>query len=129
MKKKVTYVITKSNWGGAQRYVFDLATNLPKEQFEVAVALGGDGLLAKKLQERNTSIYRSISLGRDISIGKDIRSFFELYRLFKKERPDVVHLNSSKAGGIGALAARVAGIKKIIFTMVLFEWKFLKAPI
>ena len=117
MKKKVTYVITKSNWGGAQRYVFDLATNLPKEQFEVAVALGGDGLLAKKLQEQNTSIYRSVSLGRDISIGKDIRSFFELYRLFKKERPDVVHLNSSKAGGIGALAARVAGIKKIIFTV------------
>jgi glycosyltransferase involved in cell wall biosynthesis len=114
--KKILYVITKSNWGGAQRYVFDLATHLPKEQFEVAVMLGGDGLLAQKLQEANTGVYRSIYLGRDISFGKDIKSFFELYRLFKKERPDVVHLNSSKAGGVGALAARLAGVTKIIFT-------------
>src|SRR3990167_6277711 len=61
--------------------------------------------------------YHSTSLGRDISVVKDIRSFFELYRLFKKERPDVVHLNSSKAGGIGALAANLAGIKDIVFTI------------
>ncbi len=117
MKKKVTYVITKSNWGGAQRYVFDLATNLPKEQFDVSVVLGGDGVLAKKLQHEKTTIYRSLSMQRDVSVLADIKSFFELYRLFKRERPDVVHLNSSKAGGIGALAARLAGIKKIIFTV------------
>ena len=54
---------------------------------------------------------------RDVSVFADIKSFFELYGLFKKIRPDVVHLNSSKAGGIGALAARVAGIQKIIFTV------------
>jgi glycosyltransferase involved in cell wall biosynthesis len=39
-----------------------------------------------------------------------------LYRLFRKERPDIIHLNSSKAG-LGALAGRLVGIKKIIFTM------------
>ena len=117
MKRKVTYVITKSNWGGAQRYVFDLATNLPKEQFEVSVILGGDGLLAQKLREQKTSVYRSLLLERDISFTKDIKSFFELYRLFKQIQPDVVHLNSSKAGGVGALAARMAGVKNIIFTV------------
>src|SRR3989338_7813734 len=95
-KKKILFVITKSNWGGAQRYVFDLATHLPKEEFEVVVALGGMGLLAQKLQAEGTMIYHSEWLGRDISVGKDIKSFLELYRLFKKERPDVVHLNSSK---------------------------------
>ncbi|MDO8518508.1 MAG: glycosyltransferase [bacterium] len=114
--KKILYVITKSNWGGAQRYVFDLATNLPKDAFEVSVVFGGSGLLTLKLQEAGTMIYHSESLGRDVSIGKDIKSFFELYRLFKKIRPDIVHLNSSKAGGLGALAARIAGVKKIIFT-------------
>lgn len=121
--KKILFVITKSNWGGAQRYVFDLATRLPKERFETAVALGGDqpdgkagGLLAQKLHNANTTIYRSASLQRDISTVADVRSFFELYRLFKKVRPDVVHLNSSKAGGVGALAARLAGVPRIIFT-------------
>ena len=38
-KHKILYVITQGEWGGAQRYVFDLATNLPPE-FEVTVAVG-----------------------------------------------------------------------------------------
>ncbi len=114
--KKILFVITKSNWGGAQRYVFDLATHLPKDRFEVDVALGGDGLLATKLKESGTMIYHSKFLGRDVSLGEDFKSFFELLCLFKKEKPDVVHLNSSKAGGVGALAARLAGVPKIIFT-------------
>ena len=57
---KVLFVITKSNWGGAQRYVFDLATALPPEQFDVAVAFGGTGVagaapgrLAEMLAEQN----------------------------------------------------------------------------
>ena len=43
-KKKVLIVITKSNFGGAQRYVFDIARNL-KNIFDVTVACGGNGLL------------------------------------------------------------------------------------
>ena len=39
-KKKILYVITKGNFGGAQRYVYDLATSLPKDKFEVLVACG-----------------------------------------------------------------------------------------
>ncbi len=81
------------------------------------MSLGGNGPLAEKLREKKIIVYHNSSLTRDISIGKDLWSFFELYRLFKKVRPDVVHLNSSKAGGIGALAARLAGVKNIIFTV------------
>ena len=33
--RKILFVITKSNWGGAQRYIYDLATNLPKENLEI----------------------------------------------------------------------------------------------
>jgi glycosyltransferase involved in cell wall biosynthesis len=116
MGRKVLYVITKSNWGGAQRYVFDLATRLPRDEFDVAVAYGEPGALATRLREAGITTYELTSMRRDISLFTDWRSFWELVRLFKKEKPDVVHLNSSKAGGVGALAARVAGVKKIIFT-------------
>ncbi len=109
-------MITKSNWGGAQRYVFDLATALPKGQFDVSVALGGNGLLAQKLQLAGIVVYHSTAMSRDVSFNKDVQSFFELYRLFTKGQPDVVHLNSSKAGALGALAARMAGVTTIIFT-------------
>ncbi|HWB34058.1 MAG TPA: glycosyltransferase [Candidatus Paceibacterota bacterium] len=113
---KILFVITKANWGGAQRYVYDLATNLPHDRFDIAVAFGQPGRLAQELAQASIRALPIGSLQRDISAGSDTKSFFELYRLFKKERPDVVHLNSSKAGGVGALAARLAGIRKIVFT-------------
>lgn len=116
MKKKILFVITKSNWGGAQRYVYDLATALPKEDFDVAVAFGQPGRLAEDLQKVGIATYPIMSLQRDISATADIKSFFELIGLFKKVRPDIVHLNSSKVGGLGSLAARIVGVPKIIFT-------------
>src|SRR3989338_8058258 len=39
-KKKVLFLITKATWGGAQKYVYDLATHLPKDKFEPIVAFG-----------------------------------------------------------------------------------------
>lgn len=114
-RKKIFYVITKSNWGGAQRYVFDLATAL-QNTFEVHVVFGQEGLLAQKLRATGISTFPSKSLQRDVSIRSDIKSFFELWQLFRIEKPNIVHLNSSKAAGIGALAARLAGVPHIIFT-------------
>ena len=115
-KKKILFLITKSNWGGAQRYVFDLATGLPKNKYQAKVVLGGNGALKEKLYQKNIEIITLSSLERDINLFKDIKTFFELIDIFKKERPDIVHLNSSKIGGLGALAGKITGVKKIIFT-------------
>lgn len=122
MKKKILFIITKSNWGGAQRYVYDLATTLPKDQFEVSVAFGAEGLLAKKLQEAKIATFLVTALQRDVSLSSDVKSFLKLLKLFRTEKPDIVHLNSSKAGGVGALAARIAGVPRIIFTV--HGWPF-----
>lgn len=121
-KKKVLYVITKSNWGGAQRYVYDLARHLPKDQFDVTVALGGEGELLQKLQNLNITISSLQNVQRDISITKDVGGFFALYSAIKRSKPDIVHLNSSKAGALGALAARIAHVSKIVFTV--HGWPF-----
>src|SRR4051812_46772141 len=93
-RKKLLFVITKANWGGAQRYVFDLATALPVETFDVQVAFGQKGLLAEKLAAAGVATHQIPSLGRDISVFSDIKSFFELLHMFRKEKPDIVHLNS-----------------------------------
>jgi glycosyltransferase involved in cell wall biosynthesis len=113
---KVLFVITKSSFGGAQHYVYDLATTLPREQFEVVVALGGQGLLVHKLRFAGVRTVSLPSLERNVSPLRDAASFFTLWRIFCTERPDVVHLNSAKASGLGALAARLAGVPNIIFT-------------
>ena len=115
-KKKILFLITKATWGGAQRYVFDLVTNLQKEKFEPVVAYGTEGKLARDLPAAGIKVRQLRSLARDIALFSDIQSFFEILKVIRKNRPDVVHLNSSKAAAFGALAARIAGVPKIIFT-------------
>lgn len=105
MKKKILFVITKSNWGGAQRYVYDLASHLSPDRYEAVVAAGGEGTLFQKLQSAGIRAIPIPSFERNIRIGKEFRSFFNLVRILRREKPAVVHLNSSKAGGIGAAAA------------------------
>lgn len=113
---KVLILITKSNWGGAQRYVFDVATSLPKEQFAVEVMAGGDGMLIEKLKAAGIAANGNLAIGRDVSFFKDVGAAFRLASALRKDRPDVLHLNSSKIGGIGAFAGRLAGVKNIVFT-------------
>jgi glycosyltransferase involved in cell wall biosynthesis len=113
---KICYVITKSAWGGAQRYVYDLAAGLPKDRFEVMVVHGPAGALTEQLGLAEIKSVSLPSLGRDVKIWSDIRTFFALWRLFKREKPDIVHLNSSKIGAMGALAGRLARVPKIIYT-------------
>lgn len=115
-KKKILYVITKGNFGGAQRYVYDLATSLPKDEFEAVVVCGEGKILKEKLEEKNIRVIELKSSQRDINISKDVRTFFEILKILKEEKPDVLHLNSSKIGGLGALAGRFTRVKKIIFT-------------
>lgn len=117
-RKKILYIITKSNWGGAQRYVFDLASHFSKT-CDVAVISGPTGLLHDKLKEVGIRTVGIPSLQRDVNPFFDIKTFFILLRIFAQEKPDVIHLNSSKIGGIGAVAGRVYGLRgrtKIIFT-------------
>lgn len=127
-KQKILYVVTKGNWGGAQRYVFDLATHLPKEKFDIAAVIGENGLLSEKLTGCGVRTIPIPALQRDISLLKEVSSFFALLQLFRKERPDIIHLNSSKAAFLGAVAARLYQLvtfnskPKTIFTV--HGWPF-----
>lgn len=130
-RKKIIFVITKSVWGGAQRYVFDLATNLPQKDFESVVVAGGSGPLIEKLLNASIRVIPIQSLDRDISLLGDTIAFFKLIALFIHEKPDIIHLNSSKIGAVGALAAwlynklyalRSTPYAKIIFTAHGWAW-------
>jgi len=115
-KCKILFLITKSNWGGAQKYVFDLATNLNPDQFQIQVAVSGNGTLVKKLQATNTGIIQIKSLQRDVNLFKEIYVFLQLVKIIWQEKPDILHLNSAKVSGLGAVIGRILAIKKIIFT-------------
>ena len=115
-KTKILYMVTKGNMGGAQRYVYDLATNLNKKDFDITVAVGAGNELVKKLSDAGIKTIRFGLLQRNINPFKDIATFFTIISVLRRERPDILHLNSSKIGAMGALAGRIVGIKKVIFT-------------
>jgi len=54
---KIVYVITKANWGGAQKYVYELAIAAKSAGNEVAVAYGEPGVLVQKLDEAGISYH------------------------------------------------------------------------
>lgn len=125
-KCKVLFVVTKSVWGGAQRYVYELATALPKDQFEMVAAAGGQGPLITHLHDAGIRTEEIRGFVRDISFIKELWVLRELFLLLRKEKPDIVHLNSSKAGFLGTLAGvfyrLTGGHIRIVFTV--HGWEF-----
>ena len=108
---EILYIITSADGGGAQKYVLDLA-----ERFGGGIAAGNEKSdLFEQARKLGLAVYPVNSLKRSISPINDIRAIFEIRRIIKSVNPDIVHLNSSKAGVLGGIAAKLAG-KKVIFT-------------
>jgi glycosyltransferase involved in cell wall biosynthesis len=114
-KKKILYIITKSTpFGGAQRYVLELALHAKSHGHEVLVALGGEGELHERLVKNNIKVHSIKSLEKNIHGLKDLLVFINIFSLLLKEKPDVVHLNSSKVGLLGAIASRLRNFTRVI---------------
>ena len=122
-RRKVLLCITKSRVGGAQKYTYDLATQLPSDAFETVVAAGGSGPLFDMLRDKDIRTIAVPGLERDINPLRELQAFFHLIRIFIREKPDIIHLNSSKMGAMGAVAAYVSKIltldfkPRVIFTV------------
>ena len=74
----------------------------------------------------------SIEMTRQITPIKDLKSLWEMYRYFRKEKPEIVHTHTPKAGLIGMLAAKLAGVKIRLHTVAglpLMEEKGIKRKI
>lgn len=130
-RKKILYLITKgSPYGGAQKYVYDLVTNLPTDQFEPVVLVGFGEDLQKKIEtpqvakqsllrgRRDTRheirIIRVPEMGRDINIITEWKVFWKLIKIILAEKPNIVHLNSSKVSGLGSLAVFLIRISYLV---------------
>ncbi len=113
---KILYGITKSNFGGAQRYVFDLATEARRRGHNVAVLCGGRGALVEKLETERIRVISIPGFGRDMDLLHDASRLWFIIKTVWREKPDVFHINSSKMGGAGIFSGRLLGVPKIIFT-------------
>lgn len=112
----VAHVITKLELGGAQLNTLHTVEHLDRLRFSPYLLCGPGGSLRSRLAEEERLIVVP-ALGREIRPGRDLQALAQLVRLFRRLRPRIVHTHSSKAGILGRLAARLAGVPIVIHSV------------
>jgi glycosyltransferase involved in cell wall biosynthesis len=117
--------LTLDQFGGVATYI-ELLLPALVEYFDVWVAAHGDGPLQESVPGAGATYVRLRHMRRPIHAARDALAMTELVRLFRSIRPNIVHLNSAKAGVLGRLAAAVSGVPVRIYTS--HGWAFATHP-
>jgi glycosyltransferase involved in cell wall biosynthesis len=120
-RPRILLVVTLAEVGGAQTYVASLLPALVP-QFDVTVAAHGPGPLREAAEAAGARFQPLRDVRRAVNPWRDVAGLVELARLIRRERPDVLHVSSSKAGVLGRLAAAAFRVPVRIFTV--HGWAF-----
>ena len=113
MKKKVVYVAQSA--GGVAEYLYMLLHNIDKTKYEHILVVSEDYKdQIDRFKNLVSDIY-FVPMVREISPKTDLRSICKLRKIFKKIRPDIVYLQSSKAGAVGRIALFFCRKTKILY--------------
>ena len=118
-KNKILRIITRLNIGGPAIHTILLTKGL-QDKYETMLIAGqieshesDMSYFAKKYEV--TPIYLK-KMSRELRFPQDLIALWELYRIIKKEKPNIVHTHTAKAGMLGRLAAMMANVPTIIHT-------------
>ena len=118
-KIKIVRVITRLVSGPAWHCIY-LTKHLNNERFESVLVVGqpepGEHDMLKEATEHGIQTLKISGLAREITFLKDLKSFIKLYCLLRKEKPDIVHTHTAKAGVLARLAAKLTGVPIIVHT-------------
>ena len=118
----VAHVITRLIIGGAQENTLATVLGLHgRRDLDLSLisgpTRGAEGSLETRIAHSSVPFTVIPSLVRPIHPWHDLRALGHLTRIFRKELPAVVHTHSGKAGILGRLAARKAGVKTVIHSI------------
>ncbi|WP_445381939.1 glycosyltransferase family 4 protein [Robiginitalea sp. IMCC43444] len=112
MKKLIRITTVPISLGG----LLEGQSKFMSQYFEViGISSGGHGLERVGKQEKIRVI--PVEMTRKITPFKDLKALWQLYRILKKEKPFIVHSHTPKAGTLGMLAARFAGVPHRLHTI------------
>jgi len=118
---RVLHVITRLIVGGAQENTLLTAIGQHRLGMEVTLLAGPDpgpeGDLHEAAWKGGVALHILPRLVRPIRPLNDLIALFQLYRFMKRGGYDVVHTHSSKAGILGRIAARMAGVETVVHTL------------
>ena len=112
---RILRVIARLNMGGPALHVAYLTAGLRERGYETTLVAGslarGEDSMAFVADELGVGVLRIDELGREISPLRDLAATLRLARLIRRERPDILHTHTAKAGTVGRVAALLAGRK------------------
>lgn len=118
--RKVLRIIARLNIGGPAIHAILLSSALSDASYKNILVCGSvgesEGDMIYLAEDHCVKPMVIPELGREISFTKDLRAFFKLYSIMRRERPDIVHTHTAKAGALGRLAAIFAGVPVRIHT-------------
>ena len=110
---KVLRVIARLNMGGPALHVAYLTAGLRDRGYDTTLVAGtlarGEDSMGFVAEELGIDVVHIEELGREISPFRDLLATFRLARVIRRERPQIVHTHTAKAGAVGRLAALLAG--------------------
>ena len=115
---RVTHIITRLIVGGAQENTLATMAGLSRKGLEIQLisgpAVGPEGSLESEVRKTPHLLTLVPELVRPVHPVKDFIALRKLEKILRHQRPDLVHTHSGKAGILGRLAARRAGVPAII---------------
>ena len=113
---KLLHVVGDSRFGGAGRIILGLGKTAQAEGWEVDV-LATDPVFQRSIREQGLGVVDLDVIRREIRPLWDLTGLIRLNRFLRQQRYRIVHTHTSKAGFIGRLAARLAGVPTIVHTV------------
>jgi glycosyltransferase involved in cell wall biosynthesis len=117
---RVLRVFSRLNIGGPSVHVILLSAGLRPLGYETRLVVGREspreGNMLALAAEKNVVCEAMAGLGREIAPLSDLRALVGLHRLMRAWRPAIVHTHTAKAGVLGRLAARSAGVPTVVHT-------------
>jgi glycosyltransferase involved in cell wall biosynthesis len=107
---KIVRVIARLNVGGPAKHVVWLSRGPQTAEFESVLVAGtvppGEDDMGYFATEMGVTPVFVPEMSREISV-KDALTIWKLYKLFRRERPDIVHTHTAKAGTVGRMAGLI----------------------
>lgn len=120
-KIRVLRVVGRLNVGGPSIHVVNLAAGLDPDRFEHLLVVGresrAEGSMLDYALSRNVWPRRIEEIVTSFSLApRDAKALKRLFSLMRDYRPHIVHTHTAKAGLLGRLAARLAGVPIVVHT-------------
>ena len=117
---KIARVIARLNVGGPATQAILMTDAFQRRGYQATLLTGevapGEASMEYLARELNVHPIKIAAMSRKISYARDLQSLWRLVRIFRREKPTILHTHTAKAGTLGRLAAMLTGVPVRVHT-------------